>query len=114
MSLKDSTNDEIRRALFDTVVELLEAARRKHSLLSAFNISPNVFTLQLGNGHMLTIDTGNDQALLRGTVRWQPGVSTDRDAPWTFSVSRSVDGARLVMSNGPEGSLHDIASNIVS
>jgi hypothetical protein len=41
MSLKDATNEEIRRALFDSVVERLEIARRDDPALAAYNVSPN-------------------------------------------------------------------------
>jgi hypothetical protein len=63
---------------------------------------------------MLTVDTGNEQALMRGRIRWQPSIPKDRDVPSIFSVSRSGDGVRLVMSNGLEGSIQDVTSNIVS
>ena len=113
MWLPDMSDDEIGRALFERVVGLLEAEQtRDPLLLAALNRTPYLFSLQRADGHLLAVDTGDDHVLMRGAVRWRH--NSDRDAPWRFTVARGVDRGRLQMSGVTEGSIEDIATNIVT
>jgi hypothetical protein len=109
MSLKEMTDDDLRRSLFDTVVERLDAEHARNRSLAVYNRSPDLFSLQRADGSMLTIDRCDAAVLLRGQVIGRPGLDQD---VWKFNIARTPDGTRLQMRDH-EGSIDEIAESIV-
>src|SRR4029450_1724115 len=101
--LTEMTNDEVRRELIDAVATKVEEERTRDRLLTVYNQSPFVYSLQRFDGHLLTVDVGDDRVFMRGKVQWTS--RPDKDESWEFAVSRSLDGARLEMTHGPDGSI---------
>ena len=64
------------------------------------------------NGHLAQIDRGTGPRLMRGVIKWRPGL--DEDEPHRFSVRRSTDRKRLALKPGPEGNLDVIVDDIVT
>jgi hypothetical protein len=111
MSLKDMSDDDLRRILFDRVVEKLDTERARDKSLAVYHRGPYLlFSLQRADGCMLTIDRCDACVLLRGQVIGRPWLAQQ---PWTFNIARSPDGTRLRMHARPEGSIDEIAENIV-
>jgi hypothetical protein len=110
MNLPKLTDDDLRRELFDSLVEQLKAEHRRDPALTIQDRTPMLQALS-GNGHLLTVDQGEGPHLMRGEMRWRPGP--DGDAPFNFSVRRSPDKHQVVMHPGPTGDLHSVVENIV-
>jgi hypothetical protein len=105
-------DDALRKALFERLVKRLDAESSQDQSLTGDKRSPGVYSLSRSDGHRLTVEQGHGARLLRGVIRWGPH---DGAPPWTFSVSRSVDRARLAMHpGGAEGSISDVVENIVT
>jgi hypothetical protein len=109
MSLKHRSDDEVRRALFDRVVDILETERTRNHSVAVCAQSPCVFSIQRPDGCLLMVDIGNAQVLMRGQLKWC--YVEHQGEPWSFSVARADDVA-VRMVGGPTGSIDEIAEYI--
>jgi hypothetical protein len=110
ISLKEMHDDNLRRLLFDRVVEKLDAEQLRHPFLKVQNRAPYLFSLQRSDGCVLSIDRCDPSVLMRGQIFGRPWLNQQ---PWKFNVVRSPDGGRLHMPPEREGSIDEIAENIV-
>ena len=110
MSLKEMNDDDLRRLLFDTVVEKLDDERARDPFLKVQNRAPYLFSLQRSDGCVLAIDRCDPCALMRGQIFGRPWLNQQ---PTKFNVVRSPDAGRLRMPPAREGSIDEIAENIV-
>jgi hypothetical protein len=110
ISLKEINDDDLRRLLFDRVVEKLDAEQLRHPFLKVQNRAPYLFSLQRSDGCVLAIDRCDPSVLMRGQIFGRPWLNQQ---PSKFNVVRSPDGGRLHMPPDREGSIDDIAENIV-
>jgi len=110
MSLDAMTDDDLRRLLFETVVEKLDVAHARDRCLAVYNRSPDLFSLQRADGCVLTIDRCDARVLLRGRVIGRRGPD---EQLWTFTIVRSPDGRRLRLHPDHAGSIDEIAETIV-
>ena len=104
------TDDELRQQVFRVIVATLEAEAEQDPATTVENRTSVAFALSR-HGNLLTIHQAEGQRLVSGELEWK--YTPDADAPWTFSVSRTTDGSRLQLTPGPEGSVDEIARNIV-
>ena len=51
--------------------------------------------------------------LLRITLDWEHRPGQPRPEPWTASVFRTADGARLALTGSMEGTVEDVVDDIV-
>ena len=109
MTLKHRSDDGVRRALFDRVVDILETERTRNCSLAVCTQSPCVFSVQRPDGCLLMVDIGNAEVLMRGQVKWC--YVEHQGEPWSFSVARANDFA-VRMDGGPTGSIDEIAEYI--
>jgi len=111
ISLTEMNDDDLRRLLFDSVVEKLDAEQARDPYLKAQNRTPYLFSVQRSDGCVLAIDPCDPSVLLRGQIFGRPWLNQQ---PRKFNVVRSPDGARLhIIPSDREGSIDEIAENIV-
>jgi len=110
MSLKEMNDDDLRRLLFDTVVEKLDAEQARDPFVKVQNRAPHLFSLQRSDGCVLAIDRCDPSVLMRGQIFGRPWLNQQ---PRKFNVVRSPDGGQLRMPPDREGSIDEIAENIV-
>jgi hypothetical protein len=95
MSMFDLTqlsDDDLRAALFDALVERLDATVKADPSISLVNRMPTV--LAIGRqGHLLTLSQGLGLCLLRGVLKSKDG----RERLRTFNVGRATIQSRLVI-----------------
>jgi hypothetical protein len=95
MSMFDLTqlsDDDLRAALFDALVERLDATVKTDPSISLVNRMPTV--LAIGRqGHLLTLSQGLGLCLLRGVLKSKDG----RERLRTFNVGRATIQSRLVI-----------------
>jgi hypothetical protein len=107
------TDDQLRGELFHRLVARLETERKKDPGIVVANRTPHVFSLSR-HGNRLTVDQGHQKRLMRVVLTWKhKRAMAEQDDPWKASVSRSADGARLVLSGGPEGTIEEMVDTIV-
>jgi hypothetical protein len=109
MSIKEMNDDDLRRLLFDRVVERLDAEQARDPSLKVQNRAPYLFSLQRSDGCLLAIDRCDAGVLMRGRIFGRPWLNQE---PWKFDIARTSDGTGLRMPNH-QGSIDDIAENIV-
>jgi hypothetical protein len=64
-------------------------------------------------GSLLTVDKRADGRLLRITLDCQHRPGQPRDEPWTASVFRTADGARVALAGSLEGTVEDVVDDVV-
>jgi hypothetical protein len=107
------TDHDVRRELFQKLVDRLEAARANDQTMIVFHRTPFSFSMSR-HGHLLTIDQGSEGRMMRIELSCRRSRWTDSQlAPWSATVSRTADEARLALSGGPEGSITDVVEGIV-
>lgn len=112
MNIAHPTDDQLRRELFERVVDRLQAEAKKDPAILVQNRTPVVFSLSR-HGNLLTVYQAEGARLLRGELQWK--YTPDEDAPWTFTVFRAVDRSQLRLEpNGPEATIDTIVDNIVT
>ena len=95
MSMFDLTqlsNDDLRPALFDALVERLDAKAHEDPSIAPVNRMPTVLAVSR-RGNLLTLSQGIGSALLRGDLKWKDR----RERPRTFNVSRAAIQSRLTI-----------------
>lgn len=109
MSLTDVNDDDLRRLLFDKVIEKFDAEQARDRSLTFYNRCPDLFSVQRSDGCILTIDRCDESVLLRCQIIGPPWLVQQ---PWKFNVARTSDGMRVRMPDQQE-SIAEIAENIV-
>jgi hypothetical protein len=113
MSMFDLTelnSDDLRAALFDALVERLDAKAHEDPSISVVNRMPTAFAVSR-RGNLLTLSQGLGVWLLRGDLKWK-----DRcEKPRTFNVGRATNQSRLVITpDRMEGTPDEILDRIVA
>jgi hypothetical protein len=99
MSMFDLTqlsDDDLRAALFDALVDRLEAEAREDPSIALVNRMPTVFSVSR-QGNLLTLSQGLGLWLLRGVLKWKDRHEGLR----TFNVGRASIQSRLAIT--PDG-----------
>ena len=108
------TDAELRRELFQRLIVRLEAERANDPTVMIFTRTPFTFSLSR-HGNLLTVDQGKDAHVMRIALKRRHRVWTDdqQGEPWTATVSRTPDRARVALSGGPDGTVTEIVEAIV-
>jgi hypothetical protein len=113
MSMVDPTqlsDDDLRAALFDTLVERLEAEAREDPSIALVNQMPTVFSVSR-QGNLLTLSQGLGLWLLRGVLKWRDRSEGLR----AFNVGRAALPSRLTVTpDGIAGTSEEILDWIVA
>jgi hypothetical protein len=113
MSMFDPTqlsDDALRAALFDALVERLAAEAQTDPSIAMVNRMPTVFSVSR-QGNLLTLSQGIGLWLLRGVLKWRDR----RDGLRSFNVGRAPIHSRLVvMPDGVAGTAGEILDWIVA
>ncbi len=113
MSTSDLTqlsDDDLRAALFDALVERFDAEALKEPSIAAMNRMPTAFVVSRG-GNLLTLSQGMGVWLLRGDLRWK----NRRRGVQTFTVGRAAIQSRLaIMPDRMEGTPNEVLDRIVT
>jgi hypothetical protein len=104
-----SNSDDLRAALFDALVERLDAKAHEDPSISVVNRMPTAFAVSR-RGNLLTLSQGLGVTLLRGNLKWK-----DREKPRTFNVGRATTPSRLAITpDFIEGTPDEILDRIVT
>jgi hypothetical protein len=108
------TDAELRRELFQKLIARLEAERGNDPTVMIFTRTPFTFSLSR-HGNLLSVDQGKDAHVMRIALRrrHRPWTDDHQGEPWTATVSRTPDKARVALSGGPDGTLNEIVEAIV-
>jgi hypothetical protein len=113
MSMFDLTrlsDDALRSALFDALVERLDTETRKDPSIALVNRMPTVFSVSR-QGNLLTLSQGLGLWLLRGVLKWRDRSEGLR----SFNVGRASIHSRLVvMPDGIAGTPEEVLDWIVA
>jgi hypothetical protein len=113
IGLSRLTDEEVRRQLFQQLLERLEAERANDQTVMVLNRTPFTFSLSR-HGNLLTVHQRRDERLMQLALTPRQGRATHEDnAPWNATVRRTPDRARLALSGGPEGTVNEIVGSIV-
>jgi len=98
-------------ALFDALVERIEARARTDPSIAVINQMPTVFSVSR-HGSLLTLSQGIGLQLVRGDLKWQDG----REKPRPFHIRRAATrGTMLVIAPlGIEGTADEILERVVA
>jgi hypothetical protein len=110
-AMDQMSDDEIRRELFQAVVERFRREQYRDVTLTVEDHPPVLSVLSTHSGGLLELGLGPKPRLISGQITWPR--SRDEDQPFRFTVSRSVDRKRLVMRPGPEGEFGIVVEDIV-
>jgi hypothetical protein len=103
------SDEDLRAALFDALVERLDRQAYDDPSISVVNRMPTVFALSR-RGNLLTLSQGIGLSLLRGDLKWKDR----RENPRTFNVGRATIQSRLaIMPDRVEGTPDEIIDRIV-
>lgn len=109
-TLTQLSDDDLRAALFDALVERLDAKAQEDPSIALVNRMPTVLAVSRG-GNLLTLSQGLGPWLLRGDLK-----SNDRrERLQTFTVGRATLQSRLaIMPGRVEGTPDEILDRIVA
>jgi hypothetical protein len=108
--LTQLSDDDLRAALFDALVERLDAKAREDPSIAWVNRMPTVLTVSR-SGNLLTLSQGLGLWLLRGDLKWKDRRASRR----TFNVGRATIQSRLAITpDGIEGTPDEILGWIVA
>ena len=108
--LTQLSDEDLRAALFDALVERLDAKALEDPSIVVVNRMPAAFAVSR-RGTLLTLTQGLGLRLLRGDLKWQ----NHRERPRTFSVDRGTIQSRLaIMPDRTEGTPGEILDRIVA
>ena len=99
MNIAPLSDDELRRVLFDRLVQRLDAVSERVYNLRVKDTAPMVFSISK-YGDMLMLKQGDGTRLLSGEVEWK---TLDHNEPWRFTVSRASDPSQLEITPGAAG-----------
>ena len=98
--------------LFERLYARLQVEHDKDPATLLFNRTPIAFWSSR-HGSLLTVDKPADARLLRITLDWEHRPGQPRPEPWTASVFRTADGARVALTGSMEGTVEDVVDDIV-
>ena len=108
--LTQLSDDDLRPALFDALVERLDAKAHEDPSIALVNRMPTVLAVSR-RGNLLTLSQGFGLWLLRGDLKWKDR----RERLRTFNVSRAAIQSRLAITpDGIEGTPDEILDWIVA
>jgi hypothetical protein len=103
------SDEDLRAALFDALVERLDSKAQEDPSISVVNRMPTVFALSR-RGNLFTLSQGIGLSLLRGDLKWKDRL----EKPRTFTVGRATIQSRLaIMPDRVEGTPDEIIDRIV-
>jgi hypothetical protein len=110
VDLTQLSDEDLGAALFDALVERLDARAFEDPSITVVNRMPTAFAVSR-RGNLLTLSQGIGLRLLRGDLKWK-----DRSAsPRTFHISRATIHPRLVITPDRfEGTPDDVLDRVVS
>jgi hypothetical protein len=104
------SDEDLGAALFDALVEGLDARAREDSSITVVNRMPTAFAVSR-RGNLLTLAQGVGRRLLRGDLKWKDR----RENPRIFHVSRATVHSKLVITpDRIEGTPDEIVDRIVA
>jgi hypothetical protein len=104
------SDDGVRAALFDALVERLAAEAQQDASIALVNRMPTVFSVSR-QGNLLTLSQGIGLWLLRGVLKWRDR----REGLRTFNVGRAPMPSRLAVTpDGISGTPDEILDWIVA
>jgi len=107
--LAQLSDDDLRAALFDALVERLDEKVLEDPSIAVVNRMPAAFAVSR-RGNLLTLTQGIGLRLLRGDLKWKDR----REKPRTFSVDRATIQSRLaIMPDRIEGTPDELLDRIV-
>ena len=107
--LTQLNDDDLRTALFDSLVERFDAKAVGEPSIAVVNRMPTAFVVSRG-GNLLTLSQGMGLWLLRGDLRWK----NRRRGLQTFTVGRAPIQSRLaIMPDHIEGTPEEVLDRIV-
>jgi len=107
--LTQLSDDDLRTALFDALVERFDAKALEEPSIAVVNRMPTAFVVSRG-GNLLTLSQGMGLWLLRGDLRWK---NRGRGLQ-TFTVGRAPIQSRLaIMPDHIEGTPDEVLDRIV-
>jgi hypothetical protein len=107
--LTQLNDDDLRTALFDSLVERFDAKAVEEPSIAVVNRMPTAFVVSRG-GNLLTLSQGMGLWLLRGDLRWK---NRGRGLQ-TFTVGRAPIQSRLaIMPDHIEGTPEEVLDRIV-
>ena len=112
MGIDELTDDDLRDWLFERLYARLQTEHDKDPATLLFNRTPIAFWSSR-HGSLLTVDKPTDARLLRITLDWEHRPGQPRPEPWTASVFRTADGARVALTGSMEGTIEDVVDDIV-
>jgi hypothetical protein len=105
-----SNSDDLRAALFDALVDRLDAKAHEDPSISVVNRMPTAFAVSR-RGNLLTLSQGLGVWLLRGDLKWKDR----REKPRTFNVGWATNQSRLAITpDRIEGTPDEILDRIVA
>ena len=108
--LTQLSDDALRAALFDALVERLATETQQDSSIALVNRMPTVFSVSR-QGNLLTLSQGIGLWLLRGVLKWRDR----REGLRTFNVGRAPMPSRLTVTpDGISGTPDEILDWIVA
>jgi len=108
--LTQLSDDDLRAALFDALVERFDANALAEPSIVVVNRMPTAFVVSRG-GNLLTLSQGMGLWLLRGDLRWK----NRRRGLQTFTVGRAPIQSRLaIMPDHIEGTPEEVLDRIVT
>ncbi|MGH9253540.1 MAG: hypothetical protein ACRD3C_03105 [Vicinamibacterales bacterium] len=108
--LTQLSDDDLRAALFDALVERLDATAHDDPSIALVNRMPTVLSVSR-RGNLLTLSQGLGLWLLRGDLKWKDR----RERLRTFNVGRATIQSRLAITpDGIEGTPEEILDRIVA
>jgi hypothetical protein len=112
MAIVELTDDALRNRLFDRLYARLQSAHERDPTILLFNRTPVAFWSSR-YGSLLTVDKRAEGRLLRITLDWPHRPGQPQDEPWTVSVFRTADGARVSLAGGVAGTIEDVVDGAV-
>ncbi|MGE5243873.1 MAG: hypothetical protein ACM3SQ_06575 [Betaproteobacteria bacterium] len=108
--LAQLSDNDLRAALFDALVERLDAKAHEDPSIALVNRMPTVFAVSR-HGNLLTLSQGLGPRLLRGDLKWKDRHEKLR----TFNVGRAAIQSRLAITpDGIEGTPDEILDSILA
>jgi len=112
MGIKDLSDDEVRHRLFERLYDRLRVAQGEDLAIRLFNRTPIAFWASR-YGSLLTVDQSAQGRLIQVTLESPHRPGQAQDEPWTASVFRTADGARVALAAGVAGTIDDVVDDVV-
>ncbi len=113
MGIVEVTDEELRHQLFERLYERLQVEQERDPAILLFNRTPIAFWSSR-HGSLLTVDQSAPGRLMRITLEWRHRPERQpQDEPWTASVFRTADRARVALAGSVEGTVDDVIDRVV-